>query len=525
MVVLAASVLTKPGKVVLSRQFVTMTRGRIETLLANFPKLIATDSTQKQHTFVETEDVRYVYQPIEQLYLVLVTTKQSNIMEDLETLRLLSQLILEYCGGNTEALVREKGFELCFAFDEAVSMGYQENVTLTQVKTFIEMDSHEERLSDIIKKGKENEARVEMQRKAEIISRQKEQMRKGSAGGPPGQSYSVDDPSEVDDSTKPKEKDKEKKKKEKKKKEKKKQDVTSSSSSGMQLGGKPKGSNEFYQALSREENLTAAPAKAPTAAAIMGEPEEETQSFDTAVAVSCLEKLVVEMDKEGGVKSLSLAGELKITVFDPEWAKIRLKTSGALGKEFKTRLHPKVSPKEYKKSGTLQLSDPERAFPTGSDNAPVILRWVMKTEDESQLPFTVNFWANPEDDNTSVDVTLELQKEHLVLKNIVVTIPCNTSDAPEVAEHDGEWNFDARKKLMVWRIPELSEASSKASLDFTCDVEPDDFYPLSINFESSTTYSQLQVESIEKVADGTEMEEVNQKSQLAVTKFEVSGEE
>ena len=77
-------VLTGAGCAVLvSRQYVEMNRIRVEGLLAAFPKLVGTG---KQHTYVETENVRYVYQPMEGLYLLLITNKQSNILQDLETL-------------------------------------------------------------------------------------------------------------------------------------------------------------------------------------------------------------------------------------------------------------------------------------------------------------------------------------------------------------------------------------------------------------------------------------------------------
>lgn len=62
---------------VISRQFREMQRSRIEGLLASFPKLT---STGHQHTTVETEHVRYVYQPLEELFMVLITNRQVNIV-------------------------------------------------------------------------------------------------------------------------------------------------------------------------------------------------------------------------------------------------------------------------------------------------------------------------------------------------------------------------------------------------------------------------------------------------------------
>ena len=179
MVVLSAAVCTKQGKTLLARQFINMPRTRIEGLLAAFGKLVA-DSTDRQHTYIETDSVRYVFQSMETLYLLLITNKASNIVEDLETLRLISKVVPEYCGGGmiSEEVVQKNAFDLVFAFDEVISLGYRENITIQQIRTNLEMDSHEETLHDMIEASKMQEAKEEAKKRAKAIKAEKRERAK-----------------------------------------------------------------------------------------------------------------------------------------------------------------------------------------------------------------------------------------------------------------------------------------------------------------------------------------------------------
>jgi len=184
MVVLSVAIVSK-NRTLLARQFVEMTRIRVEGLLNTFPKLL--DST-KDHTFIETETVRYVYQPLEQLYLVLITNKTSNILEDLETLKLMAKVVQETCVGTTinEDLIADKSFDLIFAFDEVISFGYRESVTVAQIKTFTEMDSHEEKLFLLIEESKMKEAQAQARKKAGELAKVKKAAEPGSGPAMPG---------------------------------------------------------------------------------------------------------------------------------------------------------------------------------------------------------------------------------------------------------------------------------------------------------------------------------------------------
>lgn len=124
-----------------------MPRSRIEALLASLPKLADSGT---QHTTVEQDNVRFVYQPLDELYMVLITNRQSNILQDIDSLHLFAQVVASACRTLDEREILRNAYELLSAFDEIVTLGYRENLTISQIRTFLEMESHEERVQEII---------------------------------------------------------------------------------------------------------------------------------------------------------------------------------------------------------------------------------------------------------------------------------------------------------------------------------------------------------------------------------------
>lgn len=88
--------------------------------------------------------------------------------------------IPEYCRALDEKDIVENAFNLIFAFDEIVALGYRESVNLAQIKTFVEMDSHEEKVFQAVRETQEKEAKQKMREKAKELQRQRmESQKKG----------------------------------------------------------------------------------------------------------------------------------------------------------------------------------------------------------------------------------------------------------------------------------------------------------------------------------------------------------
>ncbi|KAF2882585.1 hypothetical protein ILUMI_23602 [Ignelater luminosus] len=492
MVLIAAAVCTKAGKTIVSRQFVEMTKARIEGLLAAFPKLIPAGT---QHTFVETDSVRYVYQPLERLYMLLITTRASNILEDLETLRLFARVIPEYCRSLEENEIVENAFNLIFAFDEIVALGYRESVNLSQIRTFVEMDSHEEKVYQAVRQSQEREAKNKMREKAKELQRQR--MEAAKKGGKPAYTTSggfgsstgytpapsVGDIANVSNDVKP-------------------PTYTSVQKQlptrAMKLGSKGKDVESFVDQLKSEGESVV------TNVNNVSQPGHKSIAIKPdidGVHLKQEEKLIVSMGRDGGVQQFELLGLITLHIGDEKWGRIRvqLKNQDKHGVQLQT--HPNVDKELFKLRSQIGLKQPAKPFPLHTDVG--VLKWRLQGADESLVPLLINCWPSEAGDGScDVNIEYELTQPDLELADVNITISLPIGCSPIVGECDGTYNHEARRNQLIWSLPLIDSSNKTGSLEFSAPKAiPNDFFPLNVSFNSKSTYAQIKVTEVLLVDD------------------------
>ncbi|GAX83714.1 hypothetical protein CEUSTIGMA_g11139.t1 [Chlamydomonas eustigma] len=481
MVVFAASLISKAGKPLVSRQYMDMSRIRIEGLLAAFPKLVGSG---KQHTYVETENVRYIYQPMEGLYLLLITNKQSNILEDLDTLRLLSKIVPEFATSFDEDDIVTFAFEIVAAFDEVISLGYKENISVMQVKQNCEMESHEEKLHKMIIQSKINDTKDLMKKKAQEIDKNKleQKVKSGygsmasfSSGKPMAPSaveetrYSRPEPVPTPVS---------------------KPAAAKGPSKGMQLGKSKKG-NDILESLAKEGEaveLVFRPAAAGGLAATA------ILSSDP-VTLIIDEKLSVLLDRQGGCENVEVIGTMSLTVNSEADACIRIGISSGVNTNFQFKTHPNIDKTQYSNNNMLCLKDPSKPFPVGSELG--VLKWRMQSKDQSLVPITINCWPSVSGVQTYVNIEYESTSD-FDLQNVSIVIPLpGSSTDPSVNQVDGDWCFDLKRGAVVWTIDLVDDSNRTGSMEFVVSAaDAESFFPVEVSFTSSKIYCDVAVDSV-----------------------------
>ncbi|CAK5079069.1 unnamed protein product [Meloidogyne enterolobii] len=535
MVLIAASVFTKSGKALVTRQYVAdMTRARLEGLLDAFPKLVTSDKSQRQHTFVETDSVRYVYQPMDSIYMVLITTKASNILEDLETLRLFARLIPEYCRSNEESEIANKAFDLIFAFDEVVVLGYRESVNLAQVRTFTDMDSHEERVFNQMQIAQQKAALSLMKEKEKEIKRQeklKKHLKSGisgavaSAKGISSAQARAEITSAIKDSNegsgggifssfkKP--------------------NLISGGGKALKLGAKS-GANEdaFLQQLCAEgEKLSIG--QSLKSQGISQVVEAVDKSSNGKVHFKCSEKLNASITRLGVLTSAEIQGSISLAISDSQFNTVVIKITNDMAKlpgysdlvddegnikGARIQVHPNLDKKEWQNNSVLRLKSEQKPYPVDVDVG--ILKWSVKVNDES-IPLTLNCWPNVSPDSCVVSIEYTLQRTDMELRNVQITIPLPPATTPLISECDGSYEYQKSKSQLVWSLTSIDKTNKNGTLEFsTPNGHADHFFPVNIRFVSLDSFCKITVDSVEKGQESEQVEFTSEHS-LITEKYEI----
>ncbi|ORX57350.1 clathrin adaptor, mu subunit [Piromyces finnis] len=552
MVVISASVCTKTGKAILSRQFMDMSRSRIEGLLASFPKLI---DNNEQHTFVETDSVRYVYQPLEELFMVLITNKNSNILQDIETLNLFVRAISDYCHNINTHEIEEMAFELSSVFDEIVNLGYREYVSIQQLRTISEMESHEEKLAAEIEKNKEKEAKELLNRKAKSLEMQRKEMQKKMASGGMGMGYGsggfgnnggygnssgygnnnnygnnggfgnnggygnndgynnnngygnngnygnnggyggFGNNSGYNNNMN--------------------QNNYNSNNNnqqqnqpfrgkGMQLGHK--NNNNVNDLVSQMQEEVSNQAIAEQMASASNEPSTPTEPVHAIIS----EKISLAATHDGGLENLEIKGDMILRISDPNSTRLRIQLNNSFNRNFQFKTHPQVDKKLFNSDSVIALKDPSKPFPIGSPLG--ILKWRFATRDESFIPLSINCWPSLAANGTcDVNIEYELEVPNITLNNVSIIIPYPGMGNPTVGEVDGSYNINHQNRYIEWQIPIIDADNRSGSMEFNVPGnDTNAFFPVRVNFTSQQSFSNINIADIQLVEDGTSVSYSNE---------------
>lgn len=516
MAVLSGSICTRGGKALLSRQFCEVTKDRIAELLANFPSLIS--NSESQHTTVEDDSVRYVYQPLEEFYIVLITNKSSNILQDIQTLHLFASTVSNILRSIDEREIFDNAFEIISAFDEVINLGYKENLTLSQVQTFLEMDSHEEKIQDIIERNKELEAAEERRRRAKEIQRKELARRNMEQAAPFARSawtesdsfssYSApktvyepasiatQQPPKPSLGTKP---------------------ITSKG--GLQLGKKVSKGGELHQPLlgqpASEINLTnnvQPQFSHPLPSSRESRSATPTQSLpkveNNGILVTVNEKISAELTREGSVILSEVKGDLQLRINNPDLAhsKILLKTGGKTsGVQYKT--HPNIDRNLFNEQSVIVLKDKGKPFPS-NDNSLGVVRWrvVGKSDETTLIPLLITAWVNMTDGNAEVTLEyevvsdfIEANKSSSSLDDVKILVPVASEDV-ELRDESGNISYDVTASGVIFSLSSIPFDDPQGSFEFSIPVPDENYlFPLRLQFEINKTDANESDISIGKV--------------------------
>ena len=496
MVIISSCICDKNGKILLARQFQPISKLNLEENIKNFPKSI---SPNQQHTYVETNNLRYIYLPLENLYLLLMTNKNSNIIEDLETIRLLHKLVIELCPtGLTEEIIMKNSFEIMLSIDDVISFGYRESVTVTQVQNALEMESSEEKLHLMLMKAKLNEAKENVKKHQLELQKRKEagvtNMSSMSSTGyksdaPTEKEYKTVTPS-VSSTSNPTTSNINK--------------PSASAKKGMQLGKKKNDTvleKEKVVGTSGQEELRKEIIKQEKNEV----KKEEFNPLKKALEILIEEKMNCSMTKEGTLNNLEIVGDVFLVFKDKTKCKARIEMEHEKNKQIVVKPHPNLNRQAWNDNSAIEYKDSNEPF-AHNESIPTI-KYKLVSKEINIVPFIFTYWLS------SSVLTIEVeynssQDRFETLEDMEITLNFPVKENPTIKDiTNSEFQLNKAKNCLVWNIVSLNKKNSNSTIEiqFSSSIQDEDLFPLNVAFTTNYTYYHIKPKSAVTVEDSEDI--------------------
>ncbi|KAL6513195.1 hypothetical protein OROGR_020681 [Orobanche gracilis] len=452
-------------------------------------------------------------------------TWQSNILEDLEILTLLSKLMCVHTLiPSMKMVLVKRHLRFKFAFEEVISLGHKENVTVEQVKQYCKMDSCEEKSHNLVLKSKIYKTNDVMKHKASEIDKIKIENNIGERGfmgsgridtgfgsatpissstGGFRSRLSFGQNTEVEClSAKPGG-----------------CSLASASSPpagivhGMQLLGRKPKVDRFLESLKAEGEVIVEDVR-PS----ISHPRPAASPQSHTVTLTVEEKLHVTLKQDGGIGNFDLHGILSLHLLneDDGFVQVQIETGNTPGIYFRTHTH--VNKELFSNEHILGYRDPSGSFSVGQTG---LVRWRMQSADESLVPLSISCWPTVSKKETSLKLEYEALKM-FDLQDVVISIPLPAiMEEPRVPQIDGKWRYDPIKSILEWSIVLIDDSNRSGRMEFTIpEVDTSELFPISVRFTSSSTFSNLKVVDVLPVR-GRKPLEFSQRTLLSTETYQI----
>lgn len=495
----SVAILNKTGKLLIARQFTHENRDQIEGHLSAFPKLVQSAG----HTYIDTESIRFVFQELSNMYIVIVASKDSNIVTDLETLNLFVDVTRNTVGELSEENIISHGLDLIFAYDECVFDGFKQNYTIHDINKFLQMESAEEAEFERQRQMKEMRAAQELKQKLAEFDKAKQ----GDKSGLPGIISQFTHQAQTFQNPIPQ----------------------------VQIEVAPQSNAPSYQTRPTKQGMSLSKARntrnsskakqVMEAEGLHVEPEvvvDETPVIQPGLNLLLQERYNADLSESGLIHELSVEGRL-IAVASKRMSSI-IQISGDLKTPlFKYKVMDKDSGanKMWNQEKQLQYDNTSGKYTPNSEIT--LLCWRAVSKDENFLPISISCWIPQRTKATcTVDIEVELKNENMTFDEVVLSIPLETPHSIKISQCDGDYEVFERDGYLKWTLVPLDSNNTRCELEFTvgaCDESS--FYPISVSFSSPCTLCEIDVSNVIP-SGGDEAPEFHVKKICNANKFRIA---